>query len=432
MALTGVRAGADLDSYFSRPEPAYKWELVGEKSVDGCKVYDLKMVSQVWQGITWTHHVEIFKPDNLKHPEFCTIFNTGGHGSLKAADPQGLALAKSTGCLSCILWDNPNQPLYGGKTEDELIIHTWLRFLTTGDETWPLHIPMAKAVLKTMDTVQAFAKSERWKPVNSFLICGGSKRGWTTWLCGASRDPRVKAIAPMVIDILNLPAQTPHMTAVYGGLTLETSDYGRVSATQLISSPRGRRLVELEDPYSYRERITMPKLIILGTNDPYWTQDALNLYWDGLPAQKWISYTPNSVHGLDDRAHVAATLSAFIVNTAGHGHWPDLRWRYTKAGNGVDLELTSDIPIQSARLFRCHSNSTDFRMERWTADPIQGKGRKVTTHFDSPAEGNEAIFGEATFNIRGHEFTLSSQLYVLGKNAAVFVEPGETFHPTAP
>jgi PhoPQ-activated pathogenicity-related protein len=433
LALTGARASADLDSYLKRPEPDYKWEKIGEKEAEGCKVYDLHMVSQVWQGITWEHHVEIFKPDNLKHPEFCAIYNTGGNGSLTKPGEMGVELSKATGCLFCIMWNNPKQPLYGGKTEDALIVHTWRRFLTTGDESWPLHFPMAKAVLKTIDTVQAFAKSENWKPVTSFLTCGASKRGWTTWLTGASRDPRIKAIAPMVIDTLNLPVQFPHMLAVYGSPSVEISDYGVLHMSEVMSTPRGRRLVELEDPYSYRDRLTLPKLIILGTNDPYWTQDALNNYWDALIGPKWVTYTPNSAHNLKgELAHAYATLAAFIARTADHVAWPQLRWRYTKTATGVDLVLTSDIPMQSARLFQNHSDTTDFREQyHWTNQPMQGKGKTYRAHFDAPADGNEAIFGEASYTVDGHEFTLSSQIYVLGKNASVFVEPGAN-HPAAP
>ncbi len=431
LAVAGARAGADLDSYLKRPEPAYKWEKIDEKSADGCKVYDLKMVSQVWHGITWEHHVEIFKPDNLKHPEFCAIYNRGGSGSFTNSDPMGVTLAKSTGCIFCIMWNNPKQPLYGGLSEDSLIVYTWRHFVASGDETWPLHFPMAKAVLKTIDTVQAFAKSEKWKPVTGFLVCGASKRGWTTWLTGASRDPRIKAIAPMVIDILNLPVQMKHMFDVYKAPTAEIADYVIGGIPKMLAGPNGHRLVELEDPYSYRDRFTLPKLIILGTNDPYWTQDALNVYWDGIPSPKWITYTPNSGHGLDDHQHVYATLSAFISKTASHSSWPKLSWRYKPTANGVDLVLTSDVPMKSARLMEGHSGTTDFRDQKWTSEPMQGKGKTYSIHFDAPADGNEAVTGEAEFDFHGYDFTLSSQMYVLGKDASVFIKPGEAPAPPA-
>lgn len=53
------------------------------------------------------------------------------------------------------------------------------------------------------------------------------------------------------------------------------------------------------------------KLIINGTNDRYWALDALNLYWDNLPEPKSVLYVSGSVHDLEDRERVHATMIAF-------------------------------------------------------------------------------------------------------------------------
>ena len=408
-------ASADLAGYFKKPEPAYRWEKRGEKTVADGTIYDLHLVSQTWQGMEWEHRLQIFRPNNLKHTHFCTLLNTGGSGGPEE-EAIGLNVAKASDGVFAILYNIPKQPLYGGLTEDALIVYTWGKFLETGDESWPLHFPMAKAVLKAMDTIQAFTKQEKQPPITEFMITGASKRGWTTWLAGASRDKRIKAIAPMVIDTLNVAVQIPHQLAAFGKPSEEIDDYSKSGMLEHLKTPRGQRLLQLEDPYSYRDILTLPKLIILGTNDRYWAQDALNLYWDDLKGPKWVTYTPNSGHGLEDRIHVFQTMSAFADTIARKAAWPKMKWDYTPADNGVKLVVKSDVAIQSARLFRATASTQDFRDSKWTSAPMEAIHGGFTANYPTPTEGFAAIFGEVTYKLNGKTFTLSTQIRILGKN----------------
>ena len=61
-ALTAVEAHADLDSFFKKPEPAYAWKKIGQKTVAGGTVYDLHLVSQTWQGREWEHRAPDLLP----------------------------------------------------------------------------------------------------------------------------------------------------------------------------------------------------------------------------------------------------------------------------------------------------------------------------------------------------------------------------------
>jgi PhoPQ-activated pathogenicity-related protein len=416
-ALAPRPARADLDEYLKRPEPAYRWEKRGETTQDGVRIYDLFLVSQTWQGIVWEHRLQVFRPERLVHPEFCTVYNTGGSGSA-GNTAMGVRFAKETGCVYAILFNIPKQPLYGGKTEDALVVHTWLKYLETGDESWPLHFPMAKAVLKAMDAIQDFSRQSGFPPVTSFLVHGASKRGWTTWLAGASRDPRLKAIAPMVIDVLNVRKQTKHQQEAYGKLSEQVADYSRERIDEKLETPAGRRLMELEDPYSYRDRLTLPKLLMLGTNDRYWSQDALNLYWDGLKGPKWVLYVPNSGHGLEDRERVFATLGAFIRMIASGGKWPKPRWTYSGSDTEATLSVKTDVPAKEGRLFHVHSKSKDFRDSRWSYEPMVKTDKGFTGKWTAPTEGYDAIFAELVYDLDGRPFTISTQIRILGKAPA--------------
>jgi len=413
LLLTAGPARADLDEYLKRPEPAYRWEKRGEQTIDGCKVYDLHLVSQVWQGHTWEHRLQIFRPEKLEYPRFCALYNTGGAGSA-GNTAMGVRLARDSGAVHAIVYGIPKQPLYGGLTEDALVVYTWLQYLKTGDESWPLHFPMAKGVLKAMDAVQEFTRKEGFTPIDGFTIYGASKRGWTTYLVGASRDRRVKSIAPMVIDVLNILPQIEHQERAYGKLSEQVSDYTRAGITEKLRTPAGKRLLELEDPYSYRDRLTLPKLLILGTNDRYWSQDSLNLYWDDLKGPKWVLYAPNSGHGLEDRDRVYATLASFIRMSAGGPKWPRMRWEYRPGAGGVQLELSSDIAPKEARFFSAASATHDFRNSRWSFEPMPRGGRGFRLRRAEPTSGFQAVFGEAVYEVGGRSFTLSTQIRILG------------------
>ncbi len=414
LAGAALTARADLDAYFRKPEPAYKWSLTKTDQREDGTVYDLQMTSQTWQNMDWKHRIQVFVPKGIAHPHFCALLNTGGNGG-PSEEALGMAAAKGGECVFAVLYNIPNQPLYGGKTEDALVVYTWIKFIETGDESWPLHFPMAKAVLKAMDTVQALAKQEKLPSIDSFLITGASKRGWTTWLAGASRDRRIKAIAPMVIDTLNLPAQVPHQLAAYGKPSEQVGDYTNADMFNKLNTPEGKHLIQLEDPYSYRDRLTLPKLLILGTNDRYWAQDALNFYWDGLKGPKWVLYTPNSGHGLEDRVRVLNTLTAFIRSIAGNRPWPQMHWKYAASGDGAELTLKSDVSPMRADLFHVYAPTQDFRDSKWTSEPMTQSGGGFTGSFKTPAEGYAAIFGEATYDLDGKPFTLSTQIQILGK-----------------
>ena len=404
---------ADLKSYFAKPEPAYAWEKKGEQVIDGVTVVDLQMTSQEWQGMKWTHRLQIFRPEKPNHPRFCALYNTGGGGS-DATTRMGVMNAKSSGALHAVLHHIPNQPIFG-KTEDALIVVTWQKYLETGDDSWPLHFPMAKACLKAMDTIQAYSKQAKWPEVDQYLIYGGSKRGWTTWLAGASEDPRIKAIAPMVIDILNVQKQIPHQLASYGGQPSEqVEDYTSAGMIQILQTPRGQQLLRLEDPYYYLDRLTLPKLLVLGTNDRYWTQDALNIYWDDMKGTKWVLYTPNSGHGLEDRARVYATLNAFIEHVASGKAWPKPKWEYAATPGGVELRIVSDIQPKEARLFSAESSTRDFRNSKWAFVPIPRSAAGFRAAVDIPSTGNRAIFGELVYDVGGREFTVSTQIQIVG------------------
>lgn len=407
-----------LSQYVKRPESVYRWELRSKTNRDAGVVYELHLISQNWQGMVWEHAVQVFQPANAKPAKTMLVWNQGGRPS-EGSSAFGWDLAQKIGSPVAFLYGVPNQPLLGNKVEDALIAETFVRYLETKDANWPLLFPMVKSVVKTMDALQAFSEQE-WKvPVQSFVITGASKRGWTTWLTGAT-DPRVKAIAPLVIDTLNMKAQTPYQLKSFGKYSDQIHDYTERGLVPMPDTADAKRLWAMVDPWVYRERLKMPKLLLNGANDPYWTTDAMNLYWDDLSGPKWVTYVPNAGHNLEqrgedgskDRRRAVHSLAAFARHVIDDTPMPKLIWKHDDASNVARLTIDAEPAPKAARLWVASAPTRDFRQSRWK-DLTLTAGGKIVGEVPVPTSGSVVFFAELDYDAGGLSHQLSTQMRIL-------------------
>ena len=176
------------------------------------------------------------------------------------------------------------------RKEDDLIAYTWDKFLRTGDEKWPLRLPMTKAAVKAMDALTAWSASADGGrvAVRRFVVSGGSKRGWTTWTTAAV-DARVVAIAPAVIDVLNVRPSFEHHWRAYGFWAPAVDDYVAHGIMGWMGTPQFAALMAIEDPWSYRDRLTLPKYLINSAGDQFFLPDSAQFYREGLKGETLVS-----------------------------------------------------------------------------------------------------------------------------------------------
>ncbi len=406
-----VHAGA-LENYVNQPDDSFSWKKLEQRQVEGCEVTHLELISQTWRGHRWQHHLQVVRPAKVRNPDIAFLFITGdGQGTRNLALLR--TLAERAGAIAVVITRVPNQPLYDGRSEDALIAYTFDQYLRTHDETWPLLFPMVKSAVRAMDATQAFAEKEYRQKIERFVVGGASKRGWTTWLTGAV-DPRVKGIAPMVIDMLNMGAQVRWADKMYGRQSEQIRDYTDLNLIARMDEPDMVRLRGWVDPYSYRNRYTMPKLILLGTNDPYWTVDALRHYWDGLPGPKLVFETPNAGHDLSGGREATPTLAAFFQMIADGQELPKLEWQI-QDGKPAAVSVTVNQPAKSIRLWTATSPDRDFRNDTWTSRELEIKpgSSKATATIQPPERGYRAYMVEVTLTSpTGQEYKLSTEARV--------------------
>ncbi len=407
-----------IDAFIARPQPEFSWRLAEERKLGQETIYRLELTSQRWQDILWEHVLLVYEPAEVVIDDHMLLFVSGGSIGKIPGDSEmaiGLAMARLCRGRVAVLHQVPNQPLMGGRKEDDLITETWLQYLKTGDESWPLLFPMVNSTVKAMDALQQFSAAQEWPTVEGFVVSGASKRGWTSWLTAAA-DPRIKAAAPMVIDMLNFPTQIKRQYELWGQPSEQIVDYTSKGLIREDGIPRTRleaRLWEMMDPYTYRQRVSMPKLLLVGANDRYWSTDAMNLYWDDLVGEKYIFRGANAGHGLEGRQSEAlATLGVFFQHAVAGQPLPQIQWSEKADDQVLGLTVRSDRTPVATRFWVAHSSTKDFRESRWTSRPLQKVDDQWNGEEPIPAGGHVAVFAELVYEHAGSTYSLATLAYL--------------------
>jgi len=409
--------------YLNNGDTTYRWELQNSYDILDVKAYDLLLTSQQWREYSWKHQLTICIPSDIQY-EGALLWITGGR--LQDGLPKwtsqtdeeiwtlGIA-AKTNKAIVAVLKQTPNQPLFDNLSEDALISYTLHNFQSDGDYSWPLLFPMVKSAIRAMDAIQEFSLETVNQKITGFLVSGASKRGWTSWLTGAS-DPRVKAIAPAVIDVLNMPKNLDYQVEVWGDYSIQIQDYVDLGIPQTINTEQGNALATMIDPYSYRDKLTMPKLILIGTNDPYWPVDAVKHYFYDLKGENFIQYTANAGHDLNGGQGAMQSVNAFFCNTFAPLPYAECSWDLTEDGTGLTIYVEGSAnEVKAAYLWSASSQDRDFRDEEWSSNELDVPDHStVSATLNYPATGYRAFYINLEYSdLYGREYTLSTQMFVI-------------------
>lgn len=422
-AQTVITPATALTQYLNNGDHVFNWKLRESYKIGDVTVYNLQLTSQKWREYTWTHELNILVPKNIKY-NGALLFITGGSIDKNGLPnwngkndelTQGLSqVALQNKAIVAVVKQTPNQPLYDNLTEDALISFTLHKFKKDGDYSWPLLFPMVKSAKRAMDAVEQFAQQTLKKSIKSFVVSGASKRGWTTWLIGAN-DSRVKAIAPMVIDMLNMPVSMNYQLKVWKDYSIQIEDYVKLGIVQDTASGSGKAIITMIDPYSYRKNLTMPKMIIMGTNDEYWPIDNIKNYYDSIPGQNLIHYIPNVGHSLGDKKEAMVNLSAFFGTTLVDKNYPVCTWTTTESSKGVQFKVMATASkLVDVIIWAADSKDLDFRNDAWTSRSLGIKNTSTVIATETfPAEGYRAFYVNLKYkDLHGGTYTESTRVFM--------------------
>lgn len=452
----------ELDTYVREDDPAYRFEQAGDSFqlsiglLNAGTAYNLYMISGTWRsstdidtsvydGTVWKHNLTIVEPQNRAHDTAVLLINGGSREDdpptaqdlLSVSAPQ---LGLATGAPIVILDDVPAQPIRFvndnnlDRVEDEILAYSYDKYLKdfdagrplypTAEDPWPVVHVMARAAVRAMDTAQAFA-TDLGAPIEDFIITGASKRGWTTWLTGVT-DCRVRAMAPIVFDALNtdesmlnhkrsLANQTFGTTGGFSDAVIDYTRFGIFDRLSNATDPAAQALLEQIDPYEYRERAIMPKLLMNASGDEFFLSDSARFYINDLSGETNLTYIPNVGHGLGGEEAFDVTdpdsplfiLSSWVLGVLQDVQRPKINWAYPN-DNTIVVNL-EDPSGESPQVFLWSINNPTFRDFRkpitdglgriWTSQVLtrQPDGTYTGT-VSTPAQGWSAYYVQVRFD----------------------------------
>eukprot|EP01080_Neovahlkampfia_damariscottae_P003763 gene3763-6651_t len=403
-----------LQEYVNRADPSFKYSHHSTFNYSGGTAYVLNVTSQTWLSTEevshpiWRHWVIIAVPTKLKHLK--PLFVIGGSNKDQkppTSVPMEFGIITTlTESILIILNQIPYQPVSfpaepRNRVEDDIIAYTWKVFMNTGRSDYIQQLPMAKATVKAMDSVKDFLFKKRNLKIEQFVVMGGSKRGWTTWLVAAAKPEYCAAIVPAVIPVLYTAKTLDRIYQTYCFWPPTLKDYERETILTRYNSPNGTKLFDIIDPIAHKKILKMPKFIVSSTGDEFFVPDSSEFFYDELEGEKLLRYVPNTGHGLGDSDAIQSLMSyyhSFLNNVPR----PKFSWTHKFEETKGILEVKAEDKPMIARVWMAHNpKSRDFRIveigRAWKGKVIQERNGVYKIEVEVPSTGYTAYLIELRY-----------------------------------
>ncbi|EFA86756.1 hypothetical protein PPL_00561 [Heterostelium album PN500] len=334
----------ELEDFVYKSDPAFGYTYHSKIDKVGYTIYVLNYTSGTWlnseltSNPVWWHWLHICIPD-IVTTQTAFLWNENGDFSSPANyTPYPLAehICANTGSIAAILYQNPNQAIsFRNSTtllrEDGIVARTWREFFNNQTKKdWIASYPMTRAVVKSMDVVQRFV-SERsfWHRVNDFVAGGASKRAWAAWLA-AGIDPRIKAVVPVVLPILNMETNINNHYRAYGGFSYAFYNYFVEGLMAELNKQPFHALAHEIDPLMYVRGLIKPKYIVTTVSDQFFIPDSSVYFFDKLLGKKHQRIIPNDDHYMKLQfSQLVSDVTSYYKSIAYNSQLPTFDWTVT-------------------------------------------------------------------------------------------------------
>ena len=104
-------------------------------------------------------------------------------------------------------------------------------------------------------------------------------------------------------------------------------------------------MFKIADPINYIEQLsTIPKYVVVSSNDEFMSMDWTNLYWDKLEGEKHLIIVPNSEHSMATGIYQSLSSMGTFVRSlaAGKTSRPTFDYEYNSDTGELSVVIPKD------------------------------------------------------------------------------------------
>lgn len=423
-----------LDAYVAAPDPSFAWKVEKTFTGDGFHGAVLELTSQTWMTAAesdrpvWKHWLTVTIPNQLTSAKAFLYINGGSTQSNMptAPAPRFAQMAVDTGSVIADLGQTPNQPIRFADTpdtarvEDDMIAYLQARYDAEKNPVALARLPMVKSGTAAMTAVQQFLASDAGgkHAIDGFVVSGGSKRGWASWLVGLL-DERVIGMIPIVIPVLDFDAMVRHHWETLGYFSPAVGDYVHHGLVPGEIGGKMDTINAIEDPFIYRGRARMqiPKFMINAVGDEFFPPDNTKFSYHLLPGQKQLRMLPNSRHSTAG-TDINDSMTAWYDNLIHNRPIPEYSWT-VRADGALVVDPGSAKPAEVRLWQGTNPKDRDFRVatlgdKAFTSTVLTAESNGTyIADVPKPATGFTAYFAELTYPTGGkYPLKVTTEVYV--------------------
>ncbi|MGZ8940301.1 MAG: PhoPQ-activated protein PqaA family protein, partial [Limisphaerales bacterium] len=176
-------------------------------------------------------------------------------------------------------------------------------------------------------------------------------------------------------------------------------DYVEMGIMNWMDTPEFAALMKIEEPYEYRDRLTMPKLILNAVGDQFFLPDSSQFYWKELKGRNYLRYVPNADHSMKNTDALQSLLS-FYDAILRNKELPEYTWDLPSPGT---IRVVSKTKPSKVKLWQAtNPDARDFRVEtlgrKFVEITMEPNDKGVyEAKLEKPEKGWTAGFIEVTY-----------------------------------